>query len=846
MKLSDLYFKIADNIVLDLQYYKVSMTIQSKVESQDTTTEQDTSETGLVSFDNQVEGQDLSISTNLYIDRSIQPKNIELAKFLSRPVPIATYTWSLGSSFRYALSPWFLFMNQTSIKKRLDNYHLFKGNLHLKFMINASPFYYGCAMIYYRPDLDIPSSTITENTLPITASQLPRVFIYPANSAGATMTLPFIYHKEWVNLTSATDISNLGTLFIQDVANLRTASTSTKPITLTIYAWLDDYQLSGPTFELSLQSGVSDEYGEGIVSKPASAIARAAGMLEDVPVIGQFATATRIGASAVSSVAKLFGFTNVPVLNDVHAMIPESFPHMASTDIGSSMNKLTLDSKNELSIDPSIIGASVGDELNIAHLVSRETLITEFEWQTADNPGDRLFNIRVTPDIKDVSEQLTTYTIDPTPMWLIQRMFLFWRGDIEYRFKIICSQYHRGRLRFSWSPNGSLGTVSGTTTEVLTKIVDISETTDFTIRIPYMQTAAYLETGTSVTVPWDDVNPVTPVPLNTNGILTVRVLNELTAPVDSATVTILVFAKGAENLEFSAPQAIDPQRTLSPFNIQSGVSYDGDDEDDSGMIVDTIPITPNVNLIYGGETIKSLRILLRRPSKYRTATAASTLSAAGIVGSTLFTMNRLPIAPGFDPNGINTAVGPVSGTSKPYNWVNFTPISFIGQCFLACRGSVVYYFDPLNSALTCEMGISRPGSFTSPTIATYLGANSQATTANSAAAHGVTLMRDAQAGRAMVNNRTKSGVTAVIPYYSKFKFRGCDPSTAVFGSTSDFSFVDNVQFDVIHTPAASININGQYNTGNCYNFYIAAGTDFTFNFFLFVPRMYIYKTTPTP
>jgi len=842
-----LYFKIkSKDVVLDLQHLIATLRLQSKVESQDTIPEADTSESGLVSFDNQVEGQDLSIATNLHIDRSIQPKNIELAKFLSRPVPIATYTWGLGTSFRYALSPWFLFMNQTSIKKRLDNYHLFKGNLHLKFMINASPFYYGCTMIYYRPDLDIPSTTVSENTLPITASQLPRVFIYPANSAGATMTLPFIYHKEWVNLTSATDVTNLGTLFLQDVVGLRTASTSTKPITLTIYAWLEDYQLSGPTFELSLQSGVSDEYGDGIVSKPSSAIARAAGMLEDIPVIGQFATATRIGASAISSVAKLFGFTNVPVIDDVHALIPEAFPHMASTDIGAAMNKLTLDSKNELSIDSTIIGADVGDELNIKHLVSRETLITDFDWQTSDNPGDRLFNIRVTPDIKNVSEQLTTYTIDPTPMWLVQRMFLFWRGDIEYRFKIICSQYHRGRLRFSWSPNGSLGTVSNTTTEVLTKIVDIAETTDFTIRIPYMQPAAYLETGTSVTVPWDDVNPVSPVPLNTNGILTIRVLNELTAPVDTATVTILVFARGADNLEFSAPQAIDPQRTLSPFNIQSGVSYDGEDEDETGMIIQTIPTNPNINLIYGGETVSSLRVLLRRPSKYRTTTTAGTLSAAGILGSTLFTTNRLPIAPGFDPNGINTAIGPVSGTAKPYNWVTFTPISFIGQCFLATRGSVIYYFDPLNASLTCEMGISRPGTFTQATSATYLGVNTQATTANAAVAHGVTNMRDAQSGRAMVNNRTKSGVTAVVPFYSKFKFRGYDPFSAVLGSTSDFSFVDNVQFDVLHTPASSINVNSQYGTGNCFNFYISAGTDFTFNFFLFVPRMYIYKATPAP
>jgi len=828
---------------LDLQDFSIQSGDTNTTE--DVVPQSEAPEAGLVVFAEEEEGEKLEIKSNMYIERSIQPKNIELAKFLSRPVPIATYTWQLGNSIRETFRPWFLFMNQTSIKKRLDNYHLFQGKLHLKFIINATPFYYGCAMVYYRPNLDIPSSPVTENTLPITASQLPRVCLYPAQNKGATMVLPYIYHKEWLNLNSATDVQNMGQMFIQEVALLRSASAGTRPITITVYAWLEDYQLSGPTFELALQSGTTDEYGDGIVSKPASAIARAAGMLEDVPIIGTFATATRIGASAVSSVAKLFGFTDVPVLDEVHSMKPEPFPHMAATDIGASINKLTLDSKNELSIDSNIVGVDSGDELSIHSLVSREVLLTDFTWTTADAPNDRLFNIRVTPDLKDISEQLTTFTFDPTPLWLVQKMFSFWRGDLEYRFRIICSKYHQGRIRISWSPNGELGSVTNTTTEVFTKIIDISTTTDFTIRVPYMQPTAFLETSDTTTQQWDAVNALTPTPLNANGIITVRVLNELTAPSDAASVDILVFVKGTESLEFMTPKSISFGGTLSPFQVQSGTVYDDPDiNEEHEMAIEPIPTNPNINLIYGGECVKSLRTLLRRSVRYRTVHAASSLTGAGLIGTTTIGMNRLPIFPGFDPNGVNTAIGPVAGAARPFNWVSYTPMAFLGQCFLACRGSVIYTVSPLNSALASEMGISRPSELSVVSAANYLGINSQSVASNAAVASGTSIMRPALPGRAMTSNRTMTGVTALVPFYSKFKYRGYDPSTAVLGSASDFSFVDTVFIDTIHTPASSIAPNGQYASGNAYNIYVSAGTDFTFNFFLFVPRIYKYKDNP--
>lgn len=81
-------------------------------------------------------------------------QNIELGSFLQRPVQIYQKTWAVGNTIDAATDnfrPWHAYFNKTSIKKKLDNYYMVRCNLHLKFVINASPFFYGCVLSSYQP-----------------------------------------------------------------------------------------------------------------------------------------------------------------------------------------------------------------------------------------------------------------------------------------------------------------------------------------------------------------------------------------------------------------------------------------------------------------------------------------------------------------------------------------------------------------------------------------------------------------------------------------------------------------------------------------------------------------------
>jgi len=798
----------------------------------------------IVTFDDNVAGEAIDLPQTLSTDNVIQSKNSDLKKFVTRPVEIYSYDWAIGGSTNATIQPWYLFMNHPSIKKKFDNYYLFKGNLKVKFVINATPFYYGAMMVSYNPLTQFANPIISSSGKPnISYSQLPRVYLYPSVSQGATMLLPFVYHKKWLDLTVASEVQNMGTLYFRVLDTLKSASTSTTNITIKVYAWLEDVELSGPTVSLSLQSGKRDEYGKGIISRPASAIARAAGHLDSLPIIGRFATATQIAGDAISSVASLFGYTNVPVIDDIHSYKPDPFPAIASTDIGTSISKLTLDSKNELSVDPAICGCDFGDELAIENLVGRESYLTSYTWTTANTADSLLFSIGVSPILLGTTTGTNQTIINGTPLWMVSRLFDYWRGDIEFRFKIICSQYHRGRLRFSWDPRGDICNTVDSTTEVYTKIVDIAEITDVTIRVPYMAATEYLETTRTLTERYG----TTPLSKQTyeNGLLTVRVLTELTAPITTADISVLVFVRGCENTEFAVPREIDFTSTLSPFAVQSGMlAYDNEDEDISSIAMEPSKVNNEVNLIYFGESIKSLRTLIRRTCFLR-----NTFITGG-TGSTLVLQlrgsefNRYPMYPGYDPNGINNATGLISGTTKSYNWCNYTPITWLGQCFLANRGSLHWRVNPLNPQVNCELRLQRPGNTVALSSAGYNSNYGGATSNNLASRLMTAASIGGNAGMYITNNRTLSGVSASIPFYSPYKFRTSAPTDAILGNAFDYSNVDKVDMLEIQTPKTSIAANAEWNSANAYNFYVGAGTDFTFVFFLAVPTLYAYSAVP--
>lgn len=806
----------------------------------------------------------------------------ELKDYLARPVDIFTYEWIQGNFDYVFIQPWFLFLNSDPIKRKIDNFAFLQGQLHVKVLVNASPFYQGALLAAYQPltsfSKDIAANASNTLKADILFSQRPHIYILPQTNQGGEMTLPFFYHKNWLNITSTNDVRAMGRLDVRPLVPLSNANGVTgEVLKIKFYAWMTDVKLCGPTISMSLQAkrpkhvaenidNNKDEYGKGPVSSIASAVADAANYLTKVPYIGKFAKATSIGADSVSRIASLFGFTNVPVISDVMPLKNLPFHSLASASIGEPVSKLSLDPKNELTIDPRTTGLGEGDELSIPYLVQRESLLTTILWTSTRNVDDLLFYSRVCPNMAD-SSTLNVFSLDSvlylTPMAMVNQMFTYWRGDIIFRIKCICTKYHKGRVRITWDPISNVGlsqNVSNETTS-FNRIVDISPDLDMEVRCSYLQSRHFLRTrkvpgniknfSTSDTAASANSTGLDPDFDFDNGALSIRVVNDLSSPVASSDVSFLVYVRGADNLEFTDPYS-DFDLRLSHFEPQSGGVLWHDVDDDTALQTGA-PITmpDNQYLVYSGEAIGSLRTLLRR--SYDDAPVVTLESGIGDVGSpntfgvvTTY-QAHLPLTPGYDPDGPHRAIDTATTGAANYSYVKFSPLTWILPSFVGYRGSMIYHYNmdttsksrqamsfqfersELPVVQNSNLGLAQiftnafqPANFSDRPR--FVAENSQ----------------NGSGGVALTNTLTQSGCSVLVPFYSPFRFASADNVGYAQGSSVDETDQKSIRGRIYIKPdqdnmnMTAVTIVKKY----------SIGTDFNAFFFLNVPEIYFYRTYP--
>lgn len=791
-------------------------------------------------------------------------EDLQLGRFLGRPTAIATFNWSTADTLgvKSTILPWSLFLNNTNIKKKIDNFAFLRGKLHIKVMVNGTPFQYGLIRACYSPLLGLVSDkirTTTSGTEPILTpySQQPGFFITPAANAGGQIELPFFYHKNWLDITEKNNVDNFGTMNFVIFAPLGVAVTGgTTSVTVQVFAWMTDVELMGSTAALALQG---DEYDEslGVVSKPASAIANIASHLTKIPIIGPFARATQIGATAIGSIAKIFGFTNVPVISDVQGYLPMNAPMLASGHIGTPVQKLTLDPKQELSLDPTLHGLTPQDELAIPYIKGKESYLGSGTWSTSSTVNQLLFCLRVTPalyqraNIQNTVPATVGQRLYHTPVSYMSQMFYNWRGSIIIRIKIVATKFHKGRLKISYDPRSDITTTNPDVNVVYTHIVDIGEEDDIEIEIPYHQDTPWLLVDKSLTDNWNTSGTL-PNRIGTdNGVLTVRVLTTLTAP-STGSVKLLAFTKGGDDFEFA-----NPSDHIGAEGTNTVPSFFALQAEDITSVTPTRYILGEKSIPHPeryaqnfGEAINSLRALLHR---YMTQDTVwfnpGTVSAINVYGKILRVM---PYTPGFDPSA-STAVAAnkvVAATGNaPYAMNTMVHMPYVAGMYLGYRGGANYVLTPgydLYSSGISDFRVTRwTAQATDPNFRQWKIYNTIAgSSTQSAKAYAMgrrTYLNDGLAGMAITNTHTNGSISVQLPDFKLANFSLSDP----------FNFALGVDTDGTNRQAAfaQLSVKSNATTDTTYNTLqtqVSAAPDFTCLFWLCCPTLDYLTGEPTP
>lgn len=554
--------------------------------------------------------------------------------FFSRPVLLGQINWSENSAFPTTIyNPWLNYFATPAIFNKLRGFSRLRCNLHIKVVVNGSPFRFGNALFSYRPLYDgnasnslasaynpffcggqitgdVSNATVypggqppgfaASNMMTIMArSQRPHFHILPQTNTGGEMILPFIYYKDAIPLTdnlaalgpTMAALSEMGTIHIENVVNLlSTTSPNASPVTVSVYCWAEDVELWGPT-QINVQG--PDEFED--VEKPsaiASSIADAVGKLNSYPIIGPYAMATQFAANCVSRVLKFFGWSNPPVISGVKGVVPKTSMFNPNPLLSYQDDVVALDPKNELTVDPRTVGCQPADDLAVDSFCRREAIFDVITWNVADDPATALGSFPATPIYSrsvvvanSATPSCQAVRRQMTPATYASQLFKYWRGTFCLRIRAVASQFHRGRLAIAWDPCLTFG--SQTTTAQITDILDLATANELVFKVPFLAPVGMLGVNpypstantpalvNSYTLWGNRANSVSinakTLRATANGIVYMTVLNELQCGDATAAVT-LVCSTWFEDMKFAFPAPDINTGTLNTSQTTIGVA----------------------------------------------------------------------------------------------------------------------------------------------------------------------------------------------------------------------------------------------------------------------------------
>jgi hypothetical protein len=698
--------------------------------------------------------------------------------------------------------------------------------------------------LFNEDDISIPLNTVPSDNDYMEIMQRPKVMVDPTHSTGGVMKLPFFWPNDWLSIPDS-QWDQLGTLCFNDLNELAHANGETSPITITVFAWAEDVELYLPTSYVST-ADVKDEYAEetksggGLVSKTLSNVAKASDVLSSVPSLGSLAMATGLAARTGASVAKHFGYSRVPIVEPLHRVRSLYGGNICNTDQPEVLTKLSLDTKQEVTIDPSAVGMGFDDELPILSLCQREGYVDTYRWSSTDPAGVLLLNGYVTPGYSFGASGKWNFT----PMGYFSMPFLYWRGSIKFRFEVVGSTFHRGRLRVSWDPLRD--NVSSDFNSCYNVVIDISEERNFEIVVPWASERPYNENKTGLTNVMTGLGQLVRTE-GTNGVISVSVLNELVSMNSSGDNNLYINVYVSAGDDFQLQRLSDKHiEELSVFPDVTAVSTaDTKIEESNGdtdphsinpmMELDVTEIAPDcdsdINKVVFGETLMSFRSLMRRYELHEILPLDS--GALNDITVDTFTMPSFPQYRGYDPEGVFTV-----GTSS-YNYCRNHLMHWLTPCFLARRGSIRHKFvNPnknvnggraaiLSVGLTQDQSVTRDNFHHGHAFADEDGVSNFATV----------WMMKGMSGTAYTIPHDQPVVELEVPYYVPGRFISarrtninnysgsshslCDPGIEVKHCTTD----DEHKCPLLH--------------------FVATGEDFSLSFYFTTPRMYAYSN-PAP
>jgi hypothetical protein len=540
--------------------------------------------------------------------------------FLAKPIVLASGNFSTTDTYsflnNYSL-PFSAFNAPQGVLwvQKVAGYFGIVMDMRLRLVVNANRFQQGRYCIGWVP-LCGPTPT-TSNFKNIAVNNMhmatlvqrttvPHVEIDLSTQTSAELLLPFTSTQSFWPLNSvfgASDYSSLGYLNVYPYSPL-VAPTGSTVAPYTLYISFENVRLFGAS---TPQSGLADQELSnklnGPISGVASAFSRGFKEISNVPLLSSYALTASWISDRIARTAAIFGFSKPSQGDSIVKYQILNNPGHSHVDGDSDCRSLGLIAKPSTVPVKGLSGTEF-DEMDFSYVCRKYAYFLTIDW--TDVSTGLLASIPVTNLKSVIVGSVSNYP----PISFVSNFFQLWRGSLKFRFKFVKTEFHSGRLAFSFQPQDEV-VIAGSSQYLNRVIIDIREHTEFEVVVPYISRRAFIGAGSRT------------------GVLNVEVVDALVAPASvSNAITILVELAGGDDVEFAVPRSFSVMPTI--ITPQSGLSEDKTVSLNIGnSMVDANSIAASAYAI--GDKVTNFRAFLKRfsPIAPNSRVAASTSKLNG-------------------------------------------------------------------------------------------------------------------------------------------------------------------------------------------------------------------------
>jgi len=760
-----------------------------------------------------------------------QPSNQTIQDFLAKPIRVGTGTLDVADTLNSLITfsvpdTFFNTTNGLLYLQKLYGVFGISFDMRFRFVYNATRFQQGRYIMGYVPMcsslLNTPKELAILNMHIATRTQKTTCSHVEMDIATGTTSELFVPFMSPLNFYSLNDIFgsvnnfHLGWVYITPYTPLVSPSSGTT-VPFTLYVTLENIQLFGAS---SPQSGLADKEVTNKENGPISSVARsfAKGFSEfsNVPLLSTYTRPIAWAADRIAKASAIFGFSKPTSGDDIKKMSIINNPSHTTVDGDSDVRPLGLLEKPAIGEMAGLFGDNK-DEMDFSYLFRKSAFFAEFDWTVGTAADTNIFNTTVYPNYASETTGGVTYFHYP-PVAFVAQYFRYWRGSLKYKFKIVKTEFHSGRIAVQFFPGDPVATYTANPFYVNRQIIDIRETTEFEIVVPFISRYAWQATNVDLDSDYS------------TGRLIVQIVDPLVAPSTvSSTVKILVEISGGDDFEVAVP--VSPDIAAVTMTPHSGL-------EDTKLVSTTVGNTDVVSapLISStlciGDKVSNFRAYLKRYAPIDPAFGGAYNSTSS------FNSPVIDVIPDFITTFNSATAISASRTYYP------DPFSTIGSCYAMFRGGI-----RLRDVVSTSIPVT--GAWASGTMTASV-TNSRAAF-QSVIRAGISPAITRNTGRVLQTISQNNGLSVELPQYTRGYARSVAEMMEINTASNNVNYSYN-DGSGSTTTSAYVNFALPYSVpayspdiyqGQLHNIYRSISDDASFGTFISVPPMFRLATIIT-